>query len=75
MKARLELKSHSVLLGQQIVEVTWNGRLVCRIVGTDGPGVHLISKYTLDTGSTVFEAPRPGVPGAVEIRFELLPVG
>ena len=75
MKARLELKPHSVLPGQQVVEVTWNGRLVCTVVGADGPGVRLISKYTPDTGSMVFEAPQPGVPGAIEIRFELPPVG
>jgi hypothetical protein len=75
MKARLELKPHSVLPGQQVVEVTWNGRLICTVVGADGPGVRIISKYKPDTGSTVFEAPRPGVPGAVEIRFELPPVG
>ena len=75
MKAPLELKPHSVLPGQQVVEVTWNGRLVCTVTGADGPGVRIISKYTPDTGSMDFEAPKAGVPGAVEIRFELPPVG
>jgi len=74
LKAELRLKPHSVLPGANVIEVVWNGRLVCTIAGADGPGIRVISKYTPDTGSMSIEPPRAGIPGVVEIRFELPPV-
>ena len=75
MKAKLRLKPHGILRGAQIIEVVWNGRLVCTVAGADGPGVRIISKYIPDTGAMSIDHPEPGVPGVTEIRFDLPPTG
>jgi hypothetical protein len=45
MKAQLRVLPHSELPGERVVEVHFAGQLVCTVVGADGPGVRIISKY------------------------------
>lgn len=45
MKAELRLAKHVVLLGEAVVEIWWNGEFIGQVVGADGPGVRVISKY------------------------------
>jgi hypothetical protein len=46
MKTELRLAPHSVLPGQNVIEIVWNGRLVGTVTGSDTtPGVRVISKY------------------------------
>ena len=47
MKSELRLTEHKVLPGEHTVEVWHDGRLVCTVVGADGPGVRVISRYDL----------------------------
>ena len=55
MKARLELKPHSVLPGQQVVEVTWNGRLVCTVVGGGLSGQAGAVRHGISKALTYYE--------------------
>ena len=76
MKSELRLKPHSVLPGANVIEVVWNGRLVCTITGADGPGVRIISKFiSQENPECSVEPAEPGNPGAMEIKFRLPPVG
>ena len=66
MKAQLAVKPHSVLPGESVAEVTYNGQLVCTITGADGPGVRIISKHEISSlGSD------EGFPRAMTVIFRL----
>lgn len=56
-KTRLCVVPHSVLVGHFVVELWHGARLIGTVVGADGPGIRVISKYPMSVES-------PGVAGA-----------
>lgn len=47
MKAKLSLEPHSVLDGENVVEVWWKGEFIGQVTGAGGPGVRFFSKYPI----------------------------
>jgi hypothetical protein len=45
MKTELRLADHSVLPGTKVFELWYGGVFIGQVVGADGPGVRVISKY------------------------------
>lgn len=48
-KTELRLRDHSVLPDAAVVEIWWNGVFIGEVVGADGPGVRVLSKYPKTT--------------------------
>lgn len=68
-KSKLTLKSHTLILGEEVVEIWYENILIGTVCGADGPGVRVISKYPMDIvrggmgeGETI---------GVMEVRIEL----
>lgn len=47
MKTELRLAEHSVLAGQQVIEIWHDGQFVGTVAGAEGPGVRVISKHPM----------------------------
>jgi hypothetical protein len=47
MKAELRIAPHSVLPGQNVVEVWFADQFIATVAGADAPGVRVVSKYGL----------------------------
>jgi hypothetical protein len=47
MKTEIRVREHTVLPGQQIVELWYDGELIGQVCGADGPGARVLSKYTM----------------------------
>jgi len=45
MKTELRLSAHTVLAGEAVIELWHNGVFIGTVVGADGPGVRVVSKY------------------------------
>jgi hypothetical protein len=45
MKTVLKMDPHRILSDVQVVEIWHNNQLLGTVVGADGPGVRIISKY------------------------------
>lgn len=63
MKSELRLARHTVLPGQQVVEIWHDGEFIGQVTGADGPGVRVLSKYDL---SAKIE---PGAVNVAEVRI------
>jgi hypothetical protein len=48
MKSELRLKPHKQLPNQNVIEIWYDGEFIGTVVGNDGPGVRVISKYEYD---------------------------
>ena len=48
-KSQLRLKPHSVLPGEQVIEIWYQGKFIGQVTGAEGPGVRVISKYGMTT--------------------------
>ena len=44
-KAKLKIADHSLLPGESVIEVYYEGEFIASIYGADGPGVRIISKH------------------------------
>ncbi len=50
MKTELRLSPHSILPGQQVIEIWFAGEFIGQVTAaTDGPGVRVISKHRMTT--------------------------
>lgn len=47
MKTKLEMGIHSILPGQNVIEIWYGNQMIGTVTGADGPGVRIISKYDL----------------------------
>lgn len=63
MKSELRLARHTVLPGQQVVEIFHDGEFIGQVAGADGPGVRVLSKHELSTKT------EPGAVNVVEVRI------
>jgi hypothetical protein len=63
MKTELRAAPHSTLPGAAIVEVWHDGRFIATVVHSDGPGVRVISKY-----SVLVKLPESRIPSFVEVE-------
>ena len=45
MKTELRLAEHSVLTDEKVIELWFGGVFIGQVVGADGPGVRVLSKY------------------------------
>jgi len=48
MKSELKIAKHSVIAGANIIEIWFDGKFVGQVTGADGPGIRVLSKYSLD---------------------------
>ncbi len=62
MKAELRLSNHSVLPGQKIIEIWFDGEFVGQVAGAEGPGIRVLSKHQLEAEL------RAGGVNVVEVR-------
>lgn len=62
MKTLLRVADHQVIPGARVFEVWYDGNFIAEIVGADGPGVRVISKF----GLTASEA--TGLPSIIEVK-------
>lgn len=46
-KTELRVVPHSVLPGEKVIEMWWQGKMIGTVTGHDLPGVRVISKYPL----------------------------
>lgn len=70
-KAQLKLCPHAMLAGENVVEVRWGDQLLCTVAGGDGASVRIISKHITDGFPAYFSPVCGGLPGVVELRFDL----
>ncbi len=63
MKTELRLAAHSVIPGQQVVEIWHDGQFIGQVTGADGPGVRIISKHPLMSSHD------EGTPEVVNVRI------
>lgn len=68
MKAQLKAVPHTQLRNHNVIEVTYNGQLLCTITGDDGPGIRIISKY-VDDSSMAFTKLPAVLPGVLQLTF------
>lgn len=52
MKTTLRLAPHSILIGQNIIEVWYEGKFIGQVTGLDGSGIKFISNYEIKSNST-----------------------
>jgi len=69
MKTKIKAVPHTQLPGENVVEVTYNGRLLCTIVGADGPGIRIISRYVGEVTDLALSGPRTALPNVLEVTF------
>ncbi len=62
MKSELRLAEHSVIGCARTIEVWYEGQMIGRVYGADGPGIQVISKFGLEMEQI------PGLQG-VQIRI------
>jgi hypothetical protein len=67
MKTQLRLVPHLVLPDTQVVELWHDGTLIGTVVGADGPGVRIISKYLRNSGDAIRIS--LGDPPALEVAL------
>jgi hypothetical protein len=67
MKTQLRLVPHLVLPDAQVVELWHDGTLIGTVVGADGPGVRIISKYLRNSGEAIRIS--LGDPPALEVAL------
>lgn len=48
MKAKLVLREHLVLPGENVIEVWYQGDMIATIAGADGAGIRVISRHLVD---------------------------
>jgi hypothetical protein len=63
MKTELRLAPHSIVPGQQVVEIWYDGKFIGQVTGGDGPIVRVISKHPLASSR------KPGMPEVVEVTI------
>ena len=66
-KTELRLTPHSEIPGAMSCELWYEGVFVGTVVGADGPGVRVISKHQLSTG-TIVTLPAPTTTGVIHIQ-------
>lgn len=47
-KTKLVLDQHSVLKGENVIEVWYQGDMIATIAGADGAGIRIISRHVTD---------------------------
>jgi hypothetical protein len=47
MKTTLRLRPHTLLPDTQVIEVWYGDQFIAEVTGADGPGVRVLSKYSL----------------------------
>lgn len=45
MKAEIRVRPHGGLSGQNLIEVFYDGHFIATVVGADGPGIRIVSRY------------------------------
>lgn len=65
-KSQLKIKDHSFLSGEQAIEVWYEDQMIATVYGTEGPGVRVFSKHSMDI---VRGGLGPNV-GVIEVRIE-----
>jgi hypothetical protein len=53
MKTELRLSDHQVLPGAKVVELWHDGLFIGQVVGADGPGVRIVSKYLTNNSEDI----------------------
>ena len=48
MKTELRVKAHSILPGQQVIEIWHDGKFIGTVAGAPGPGVRVITKHPME---------------------------
>ena len=59
MKSELRLSRHDVVPGALVAEIWYDGQFIGEVVGADGPGVRVISKYIAEVQA------EPGLSGSL----------
>jgi hypothetical protein len=47
MRSELRIATHAIRDNEQVIEIWYGGEFVGQVVGLDGPGVQVISKYRI----------------------------
>lgn len=68
MKTELHLSRHHLLPYQQVVEIWNDGQFLGTVVGADGPGVRIISKYITNNNDAIII--RVDKPPVIEVKLE-----
>lgn len=69
MKAKLYADPHAVLRGETAIEVHHDGKLLCVVYGSDGPGIRIVSKYIKAGSDFDVSHMQVGPLGVVEIMI------
>lgn len=65
MKTQIRVVKHLVLTDADVVELWHDGQFIGTVVGADGPGVRIISKYLRNSGEAI--RINVGEPPALEV--------